>query len=137
MTGEYNNNEKRYPVDPYPEPKPYDENETYPDVETAWRRYLERDNDSVYSPHYYHCADYNDTTLKHDPVKNPSHYQLFDGYEVKDLIKDRLTEEEWIGYIKGNMIKYHMRLGKKDSFKQDLAKLQEYASWLQEESTNV
>lgn len=69
-----------------------------------------------------------------DEIKSPTHYKLFDGYEVKDLIKDRLTKEEWLGYIKGNMIKYHMRLGKKDKFSQDLGKLAEYINWLQEET---
>lgn len=74
-----------------------------------------------------------DEGIEHDPVDNPSHYMLFDGdIEVIDLVQDRLTEEEFLGYLKGNMIKYHMRAGHKGNLTQDLQKLRKYTEWLLE-----
>lgn len=64
----------------------------------------------------------------YDEVSKPEHYMLFDGKkEVIDLIRDRLSPEELRGYLKGNMIKYLMRAGKKsDGELQDLSKLGQY-----------
>ena len=45
-----------------------------------------------------------------------------------------LTREEWIGYLKGNVIKYGMRQGKKDS--DDANKARHYALKLQEVMNN-
>lgn len=41
-----------------------------------------------------------------------------------------LTPEEWVGYLKGNVIKYGMRQGKKDS--DDANKARHYALKLEE-----
>lgn len=62
----------------------------------------------------------------HDPVTKPSHYMLFDGdKEVIDLLRDRLTPDEFLGYMKGNMIKYLMRADRKNGI-QDYKKLLRY-----------
>ena len=55
-----------------------------------------------------------------DMVNSPKHYT--DGqFEVIDVIKDWLTEEEFRGYIKGNTIKYvsreRLKNGDEDLFK--------------------
>ena len=41
-----------------------------------------------------------------------------------------LTHEEWVGYLKGNVIKYGMRQGKKDS--DDAGKARHYKMKLEE-----
>ena len=65
----------------------------------------------------------------HDAVDYPKHYVLFDGEkQVIDLIKDRLTKDEFIGYLKGNMIKYHMRHQDKNGI-EDIRKLNKYSAW--------
>jgi hypothetical protein len=46
------------------------------------------------------------------------------------LMEDVLTREEFIGYLKGNLIKYAMRQGKKDS--PDADKYKHYKMKLQE-----
>ena len=46
------------------------------------------------------------------------------------LMEDVLTREEFIGYLKGNLIKYAMRQGKKDS--PDAAKYKHYVMKLSE-----
>lgn len=61
----------------------------------------------------------------------------FGGTHYKDMavqpwavMESVLTREEFIGYLKGNVIKYAMRQGKKDS--PDAEKCQHYAMKLQE-----
>jgi hypothetical protein len=63
--------------------------------------------------------------LKPDLVNNPPHYTA-GGIETIDYIKAKLTPEEFIGYLKGNVIKYTSRAGKKDDVVQDLEKAQWY-----------
>lgn len=62
---------------------------------------------------------------KPDLVNNPPHYTV-GGIETIDYIKAKLTPEEFIGYLKGNVIKYTSRAGKKDDVIQDLEKAQWY-----------
>lgn len=44
-------------------------------------------------------------------VKNPnvSHYDIWSGFEAIDVMKAILTKEEYIGYLKGNILKYKLR----------------------------
>lgn len=65
------------------------------------------------------------TKLLDDPVNSPSHYTA-GGIETIDYIKAKLTPEEFIGYLKGNVIKYTSRAGKKADTIQDLEKAQWY-----------
>ena len=60
-----------------------------------------------------------------DPVNSPAHYTA-GGIETIDYIKAKLTPEEFIGYLKGNVIKYTSRAGKKIDTIQDLEKAQWY-----------
>ncbi len=41
-----------------------------------------------------------------------------------------MTHEEFIGFLKGNIIKYTARCGKKDDVDKEVAKIIEYAKWL-------
>lgn len=67
-----------------------------------------------------------------DPVKHPTHYRVWEGLEAIDAIKALLTREEYIGYLKGNLLKYRLRAGKKDSSKieQDISKSLQYEEFL-------
>jgi hypothetical protein len=71
-------------------------------------------------------------SLPDDPVKKPSHYQLFKDDEVIDVIRSYLTEEEFRGYCKGNVLKYRLRAGNKDSLAQDMGKAYVYQQWEKE-----
>lgn len=65
-----------------------------------------------------------------DNVNHPSHYT--DGrIEVIDYIRDKLTREEFIGYCKGNALKYISRHGKKTTASpdEDLRKAVVYLNW--------
>lgn len=61
-----------------------------------------------------------------DPVNSPAHYKS-GGIETIDYIEAKLTEEEFRGYLKGNMIKYGSRVGLKDDPIVDAGKLSWYA----------
>jgi hypothetical protein len=66
---------------------------------------------------------------KADMVNHPPHYTA-GGIETIDFIKAKLTPEEFIGYLKGNIIKYTSRAGKKDDLVQDIEKSQWYSNKL-------
>ena len=68
-----------------------------------------------------------------DAVNHPNHYMLFaDGTEAIDVIREVLDHDEFIGYCKGNILKYRLRAGKKDALQQDIDKAETYARMLAE-----
>lgn len=74
----------------------------------------------------------NDRTavLTDDKVNSPSHYNHGD-IETFDLIQVILTEEEYIGYLKGNIIKYRERAEyKNDTPDEDWAKAKKHYDML-------
>lgn len=62
--------------------------------------------------------------VNNDTVKSPSHYTQGE-IETIDFIKDKLTREEFKGYIKGNVIKYVTREALKGK-SEDLQKAEWY-----------
>lgn len=64
-----------------------------------------------------------------DPVNSPSHYTS-GSVECIDAIMSALPEEQFIGFLRGQVIKYTWRLGRKDSAAQDAAKAHWYAEKL-------
>lgn len=65
--------------------------------------------------------------LKNQSVK---HYELWKDFEAIDVAKIVLTEEEYIGALKFNVLKYQLRLGKKDSVEKEIQKIKDYQSEL-------
>lgn len=66
---------------------------------------------------------------KVDEVNHPPHYTQ-GGIETIDFIRAKLTREEFIGYLKGNAIKYSSRIGKKGSASTDAGKMAWYTNRL-------
>lgn len=60
-----------------------------------------------------------------DVVNNPGHYTV-GGHEAIEVIKAKLTEEEFRGYCKGNVLKYIMRANYKDHHDTDVLKAEYY-----------
>ena len=60
-----------------------------------------------------------------EQVNHPRHYMV-GGIEVLAVLKAKLTEEEFRGYCKGNVLKYVMRAGHKDEELQDYQKARFY-----------
>ena len=67
-----------------------------------------------------------------DPVHSPSHYTS-GGIEVIDVLRAKLTPEEFRGFLKGNVIKYMLRAEHRGGA-QDYKKGCVYATWLAEQS---
>jgi hypothetical protein len=63
-----------------------------------------------------------------DVVNNPSHYTQ-GGIECIDAIRAALTDEEFRGYCKGNILKYVWRERHKGG-EQDIQKAKTYANFL-------
>ncbi|WP_334325308.1 DUF3310 domain-containing protein [Gilliamella apicola] len=61
-----------------------------------------------------------------DNVKNPKHYQLFDGIESIEIIARSMTVEQFRGFCLGCALKYRIRAGKKDDALQDIAKADQF-----------
>ena len=58
-------------------------------------------------------------------VNNPDHYTV-GGHEAIEVIKAKLTREEFIGYCKGNVLKYTMRANYKGDHDTDIRKAEYY-----------
>ena len=69
---------------------------------------------------------------KFDPVSKPEHYAK-GSLECIDWIRAALTPEEYRGYLKGCILKYHWRHEDKGNPIQDLEKLRQYAQFLIDE----
>mgnify|MGYP003111520243 FL=1 len=61
------------------------------------------------------------TTEGPDPVNNPEHYNKLD-VEAIDLIEMSMTRNEFLGYLKGNVLKYIIRYRHKGKAAEDLGK---------------
>lgn len=55
-----------------------------------------------------------------------SHYNLWIDTDSIDIIKAFLTKEEYVGALKFNILKYQLRLGKKDCIESDMEKIEDY-----------
>ena len=68
-----------------------------------------------------------------DKVNSPSHYTE-DRIETIDFIRSKLTVEEFVGYCKGNVLKYVSRAGKKENTlaSEDVSKAIVYLGWLED-----
>lgn len=54
------------------------------------------------------------------------------GIEVQEVIKAKLTPEQYQGFCLGNIIKYACRANYKDNFTRDIEKIGFYQSFLEE-----
>ncbi len=67
-------------------------------------------------------------------AKNPNskHYELWNDFEAIDVIKNILSKDEYIGFLKGNILKYQLRIGKKDNVEKEMEKIKDYQRELNE-----
>lgn len=60
----------------------------------------------------------------------PDYYKVA-GMEAIGVIRSSLTDEEFVGFVKGNVLKYRLRAGKKtDDPTEDIRKAETYESML-------
>lgn len=65
--------------------------------------------------------------------KKSSYYDA-GGIETLDIIRAKLTPEEYRGYLKGNALKYLCRAGFKGCEDRDTEKAVNYITWLRDET---
>lgn len=70
-----------------------------------------------------------ESTVK-DMVNHPDHYTRTER-EVIDTMRGAMTKEEFTGYLKGNVLKYTLRMGLKDSVSQEAGKIKAYTDYLE------
>lgn len=96
------------------------------------KRYVAGDFDWKREPDEFESKvkDNSPDVQRYDAVHHPSHY--VGQIEVIDFIRDKLTPEEYKGYLKGNILKYIARAGKKKTAypAEDLEKAEVYLKWL-------
>ena len=65
---------------------------------------------------------------EYDFIK-PKHYEVFPGMEdTFEIHRSYLTSEEYIGWLKGSILKYKLRMGEKpgESYERDMNKINIY-----------
>ena len=89
--------------------------------------------DTVLGILYTIVNDLNNDILEEDSdmVNHPDHYNK-GGIETIDLIKMALSDDEFKGYLKGNVLKYKLRAPYKGKESEDHDKAKVYYDWLGE-----
>jgi len=72
--------------------------------------------------------------IKNDPVNSPEHYRKLD-VEAIDIIEMSMTQEEFLGYLKGNVQKYLVRYKHKGKPMEDLDKALWYLMKLKDKAS--
>jgi hypothetical protein len=65
-------------------------------------------------------------------IDSKSEYYDAGGIEVLEVIKAKLTKDQFTGYLLGNLIKYTLRLNYKGDACRDAEKTAHYSKWLSE-----
>lgn len=63
-----------------------------------------------------------------NPPTHSEHYETT--HQPIEVMQANMTHEELVGFLKGNIIKYACRCGRKDDPKQEADKIYRYAGWL-------
>ena len=65
-----------------------------------------------------------------ESINHPSHYGGDSTYECINVLRNWLTKEEYIGFLRGNVLKYICRCERKDDMVEDLQKAEWYLHML-------
>lgn len=65
-------------------------------------------------------------------IDNQKHYTINGEHEPIKVMKDTFTQEEFQGFLNGNVLKYMLRYKQKNGI-EDLKKAQTYLTWLIDE----
>ena len=98
--------------------------ENIPDNSTKFDTVDDEDNEPNDHPRFWLTEE---GSMVYDSVNRPEHYNT-GGMECIDAIKGMLTHDEYIGYLRGNALKYNWRCRYKGKPIEDLRK----ARWYEE-----
>jgi len=67
------------------------------------------------------------------PLLNPDskHYELWTGCEAVEMMERMFNTDELIAWCKCTIMKYRLRVGKKDSIESDTKKIKTYEDYLE------
>lgn len=105
-------------------------NRIYGDPDTAPKEHFHCDNDDN-APNEHPVFSEEAMVKSYDTVNRPEHYNT-GGMECIDAICGMLTHDEYIGYLRGNAMKYMWRFRYKGKPIEDLRK----ARWYEERMMN-
>ena len=102
--------------------------EDFPD--TPIQKYKAKQNGYIEGEYY--CMPKKKTLSQaiNDVVNSPNHYTQGE-YEVIDILEDKLTSDEYMGFLKGNVTKYNFRELYKNQ-DEDIAKAEFYQKKMKE-----
>ena len=73
-----------------------------------------------------------DETPEDEPIEDEHFDTHYAGIiQPIEFMQAQMTQEELVGFLKGNIIKYVARCGKKDDPMKEAAKIKRYAEWLE------
>lgn len=64
-----------------------------------------------------------------DSLESPDYYQVTTEQPIQ-IMRELMSQDEFIGFLWGNLIKYSMRLKRKDNPVSEAKKIKQYATWL-------
>lgn len=112
----------------------------------GWAEVLDRDKsligDTVYTIRFKHDEDEyvvsaehvhaNELTMKEEKEKGTFHDKHYKECILEPILvmQDMFTTEEFIGFLKGNILKYRLRMGHKDNVQKEMDKIKRYEDWL-------
>lgn len=64
-----------------------------------------------------------------DDIASPDYYQVSTEQPIQ-IMREIMSQDEFIGFLWGNIIKYSMRMKRKDNPVSEAKKIKQYATWL-------
>lgn len=75
-------------------------------------------------------SSYASEALEHYTRQEQANKHYATAHQPIEVMQANMTHDELIGFLKGNIIKYACRCGRKDDPKKEAAKIKQYAEWL-------
>ena len=68
-------------------------------------------------------------SLEDEDIASPDYYQVTTEQPIQ-IMREIMSQDEFIGFLWGNIIKYSMRMKRKDNPVSEAKKIKQYATWL-------
>ena len=75
-------------------------------------------------------VSYASEALAHYTAKEEANKHYVTAHQPIEVMQANMTRDELIGFLKGNIIKYACRCGRKDAPLKEAEKIKQYAEWL-------
>lgn len=75
-------------------------------------------------------VSYASEALAHYTAKEEANKHYVTAHQPIEVMQANMTKDELIGFLKGNIIKYACRCGRKDAPLKEAEKIKQYAEWL-------